>query len=261
MDKEKAISTSLTTSFSAIQIAENSDRIKDIPDSDRNKDHVRRAFAYIVTLIGFNLSKTSKEEISIHLNFIRNNFPNLRVGELQLAFEIGVRGDLTNEKGVTLDLTHYQSFNSIYLSTVIKAYLRYKARQNTINPPKEDVKLLAPKSLDKKEATINEFEDFKIKDKVLDPFNLIYLYLVQEGVLNITVKRKHEFYRAAQVELNRALKTDVNSQNRLSIANQVEKILTEKGNLKVKAEAMRLALEDYFRGLIALDMHVKDKLL
>jgi len=198
--------------------------------------------------------------MQVHLAFIRNNFPMLRVAELKLAFEVGVRGDLQDEKGKPLDLTHYQSFNSIYISNVINGYKRYKARQHKDNPVREELKELPVMKLDQKKQAIKAFKEYKEKGSYFDFGNLIYDYLDQENVLQITNDRKKQFWEQAIINMKAELKNKKELYNRHSIDRQIDELIKGSHNAKVKSEAKRLALWDYFDGLIEMEMDINDEL-
>tara|TARA_R110000772_G_scaffold103249_2_gene204184 strand:+ start:543 stop:1379 length:837 start_codon:yes stop_codon:yes gene_type:complete len=62
----------------------------------------------------------SQEELFMNLNFIRENFSELNLVDINQAIDLSIKGDLD------VDVEHYQSFTPLYISRILKSYKDYK---------------------------------------------------------------------------------------------------------------------------------------
>lgn len=63
----------------------------------------------------------SKEEIFINVTFIRENFGELNLVDINEAIRLSLKGDLDT------DVEHYQNFTPIYISKILLAYKKYRS--------------------------------------------------------------------------------------------------------------------------------------
>lgn len=164
-------------------------KYKKIQDTINNEEPLRSVLRYIVALIGININKLDPLEVNVIINFLQNNFLSLKLDDLKEAFDMGVMGKLD------IDLTHYQSFNTLYISNVILSYKRVTAKNRMIKPMKIESK--PPPAL-----TLNEIkahtEIIKNKFKNNEPLDDakwtdIYQHLKTQGLIEMTNKQIKDF--------------------------------------------------------------------
>ena len=77
----------------------------------------------------------SQEELFMNLNFIRENFSELNLVDINQAIDLSIKGDLD------VEVEHYQSFTPLYISRILKSYKEYRnkvifaIREKSIFPP------------------------------------------------------------------------------------------------------------------------------
>jgi len=85
----------------------------------------------------------SQEELFMNINFIRENFNELNIIDINQAINLSLKGELD------IDVEHYQNFTPLYISKILKAYKIYKGKvmyeiRNQLskveNEPKEPTK-------------------------------------------------------------------------------------------------------------------------
>jgi len=62
----------------------------------------------------------SQEELFMNVNFIRENFSELNLVDINQAINLSIKGALN------VDVEHYQSFTPLYISKILNAYKKYK---------------------------------------------------------------------------------------------------------------------------------------
>jgi hypothetical protein len=125
-------------------------------------DEVAKMLFYLYALTGLNKNNyPSKEESLLLANFIKDEYQNLTLQEVKLAFSLSVKMELKQFIDKNESLDHFQSFSPMYFGKVIAAYKKYKA--HTIKP------LLIQKSNTPDYPEISDF-DF-IKSNFLGQFD------------------------------------------------------------------------------------------
>lgn len=64
----------------------------------------------------------SQEELFMNVNFIRENFNELNLVDIDQAINLSLKGDLN------IDAEHYQNFTPLYISKILKAYKEYRGK-------------------------------------------------------------------------------------------------------------------------------------
>ena len=64
----------------------------------------------------------SQEELFMNVTFIRENFSELNLVDIDQAINLSLRGDLN------VDVEHYQSFTPLYISKILNAYKEYRGK-------------------------------------------------------------------------------------------------------------------------------------
>jgi hypothetical protein len=90
----------------------------------------------------------SQEELFMNLNFIRENFSELNLVDINQAIDLSIKGDLD------VEVEHYQSFTPLYISRILKSYKEY--RNKVIFAIREKVNKIESVP---KELTLNEKVD------------------------------------------------------------------------------------------------------
>jgi len=115
-------------------------RIKDFKSNDELKP--------LIDLIGkwrFFIGikeELSQEELFMNVNFIRENFSELNLVDINQAINLSLNGSLNT------DVEHYQSFTPLYISKILLAYKKYKGEvifdiRDSINKIEEKPKQLS----------------------------------------------------------------------------------------------------------------------
>lgn len=74
----------------------------------------------------------NKEEMVIMYKSILEEYPNLKIGELSLAFDLASKGKLD------MDAETYQNFSVLYLHRILRSFARYGMQKlNEIKPKQE----------------------------------------------------------------------------------------------------------------------------
>ena len=64
----------------------------------------------------------SQEELFMNITFIRENFNELNLVDIDQAINLSLKGDLN------IDVEHYQNFTPLYISKILKAYKEYRGK-------------------------------------------------------------------------------------------------------------------------------------
>tara|TARA_R110002050_G_scaffold81989_6_gene175566 strand:- start:1955 stop:2761 length:807 start_codon:yes stop_codon:yes gene_type:complete len=64
----------------------------------------------------------SQEELFMNITFIRENFNELNLVDINEAINLSLKGDLN------IDAEHYQNFTPLYISKILKAYKEYRGK-------------------------------------------------------------------------------------------------------------------------------------
>ena len=153
--------------------------------------------------------------------------------------------------------SHYQSMDNSFIGAVLTAYREYTAQQNKNKAPETLQIDFNPMPIDKNKQAIKAFNEFKKKGSYFDFSNIIYKHLDETGVLNVSTKRKKAFWEKAKQNIIHDLKTGSNHMEKISMKVMIKAVEVGSRNQKIKADAMRLALTDYFQGLVDMEMDIE----
>ena len=127
------------------------------------------------------------KELSMLFVFIKENFSNLTIKEIDLAINLS----LTNK--LNCDVNAYNSFSPLYVSRILNAYIEYK-KQN-VEKIKERKDLVEKRNMIEKKVTPEEkyesmlelityfYDKFKEEGKINDIFNTLYGYFKRVNLL------------------------------------------------------------------------------
>lgn len=137
-------------------------------------------------------------ELTYMVQMIRQDYPNLPIGEFQLAFELAAK-DKLDENSET-----YQNFSVLYLSRLMSSYARWaRSKSYEIPAPEEPKKIEAPQMTDDEIIEYSKDHYYRRKDWehiyfALKTFKILYkrgLITDIEG----TVKRTEDAIKAKYV--------------------------------------------------------------
>lgn len=123
----------------------------------------------------------SKEETIILYDHIRKNYGGHTIPEIDLAFELAITGQLDLNQS---EVTCYENFSCIYLSTIINAYRKWAANTHKQHDKSEPVQKVFAE-IDWREQTqalLDSFYVGKYKPRLTAPE--IYDTIVIDGYLN-----------------------------------------------------------------------------
>jgi hypothetical protein len=173
----------------------------------------------------------------ILLGHIKRACQNLTIEEVKKAFELGVEGYYD------IDMNHYQSFSSLYFSSVINAYVEYRRRiVAKINKERVEQQAVKDELTPEQKTEINNRFLYNFiylpfvsycKRGGLDfgsvPIGHIYLTLEDLKVINITNKLKKELHADVTLRIGAILKKRVAenpvTKNEIDYRNKVAKVL------------------------------------
>jgi len=230
------------TKTSSVNISIESETIKQCPT---NK--VEQLMAYLYTLCGFEKMPSETQDMVL-ISFIRNNFSDITLDEIKLAFELGISG----ETGV--NMKHYHNFNAIYFSDVINAYKAYQRGQKDIKLELTEPATMTPKQ--ERDTTISWLNNhvfpriekfFKTGEYDLPDYgNTLYNYL-EKKFINFTKERKLKIKEQARLELLKEYRIEkiAKPSQRNEIAKIITDILTgdKKTDAEVKVRGRNIALK------------------
>tara|TARA_R110002012_G_scaffold271164_3_gene456375 strand:- start:10401 stop:11078 length:678 start_codon:yes stop_codon:yes gene_type:complete len=104
-----------------------SEKIRELKEDEP----IRAVLRYVITLLGVNVDKHDKLVFDVIISTIQRSFKSLEVEEIKEAFNLAINGDLDLKPD---EIQHYQKFSSLYVSTILKSYKRYKVKHNKIKP-------------------------------------------------------------------------------------------------------------------------------
>ena len=204
---------------------------------EKSNDEITQALLYCIELVGFDPKNTTNSGMQIIVNYIRNNFQYFEFSELKESFEHGIKGELD------INLQHYQSFNAMYVASVIQAYRRLKARKQMI--PQKVKELPMPKD---EQKTHFEFIEKSFKETGSEPllanWNEAFKYAEESGKIKMSLINKHRVKTEVIDELQRERQSL--TVRRLNFSSVDETLNSES---LIKYECRKKILIEYFKTL------------
>ena len=128
----------------------------------------------------------SKEELFMNINFIRENFNELNLVDIDQAINLSIKGEFD------IDIEHYQSFTPLYISKILNAYKKYKGEvmfsirselSKIENKPK---KLKIEDRIALTKASLQVLYNSKDNEHFSDGGNVTYDFIKRNNLLPIT---------------------------------------------------------------------------
>lgn len=136
------------------------------------------------------------EEFIIISKFIRSNFGDLTLDEIDLAIELSVMGKLN------IDNVAYNQFSVLYVVNILNSYKEYRhinmlkildVREKELIKEREANRYTPEYKLNNmKQLFIDQYAEFKEKGAIFDYFNSCYNYLKKNNYLIIDKQTKEE---------------------------------------------------------------------
>jgi len=151
---------------------------------------------------------TQPEMVNMYKSVLEE-YPNLKIGELSLAFSLAAKGKLDMEAET------YQNFSMLYLHRILRSFARYGMQKLSEMKPKQEESKWQPREVldDEKVALSLEcYKKFKQWDNIvfgIDSFKILY----NRGVLKFNsvdiVKEVKELMTAKMMKSNTYTKQDI----------------------------------------------------
>lgn len=219
---------------------------------------------YIAKAIGVpNQSLPDEETAFMLVNFIKENFKDLRLAEIKDAADMACAGKL---KGIDLNLYGFV-FSSSMVGKILGAYRFNESRLKSLQEYRKAQESSTAKSLtddEKKEIVrngiVSMYGDFLAGKQVIDYGSVAYSYLVDNGHFKPTADRKWELVNKYLPIIEHDLKMQKAMERDDMKRMDIEKMLTAEN---LQKEAVRRAkldlLIDYFQACNELDRDIFEK--
>ncbi len=178
----------------------------------------------------------NKEELVAMYKSILEEYPNIKVDELSLAFDLAAKGKLD------IDAETYQNFSMLYLHRILRAFARYGMQKlNEIKPVAQDDKW-QPRFVtddEKIETAFDCFSKFRQWDNIVFGIDVFHI-LHKRGKIVVTPSETYEKVLQAMTEKmfegSPQHKTDIK--------------IKMKDEDYMEHQCYRMAVADYFTKLI-----------
>jgi hypothetical protein len=177
----------------------------------------------------------NKEELSVMYKSIVEEYPNIKLGELTLAFDLASKGKLDMEAET------YQNFSVLYLHRLLRSFARYGMQKlNEIKPVAESKWQPRFISDDEKiETAFDCFKKFRQWDNIVFGVDVFHI-LHKRGKIIVTPT---ETYEKVIEEMTKRM-FEGNHQNKIDVKNAM------KDEDYLERQCYRMAVADYFTKLI-----------
>jgi hypothetical protein len=177
----------------------------------------------------------NKEELSVMYKSIVEEYPNIKFGELSLAFDLASKGKLDMESET------YQNFSVLYLHRLLRAFARYGMQKlNEIKPVEESK--WQPRFItddEKIETAFDCYKKFRIWDSIVFGVDVFHI-LHKQGKIIVEVE---DTYDKVLKAMNEKM-FEGSRQDKIDIKNKM------KDDDYMEHQCYRMAVADYFTKLI-----------
>jgi hypothetical protein len=177
----------------------------------------------------------NKEELSLMYKSIVEEYPNIKFGELSLAFDLASKGKLDMEAET------YQNFSVLYLHRLLRSFARYGMKKlNEIKPVEESKWNPRYVTDDEKiETAFDCFKKFRIWDSIIFGVDVFHI-LHKQGKIIVEVE---DTYDKVLKAMNEKM-FEGSRQEKIDIKNKM------KDDDYMEHQCYRMAVADYFTKLI-----------
>jgi hypothetical protein len=174
----------------------------------------------------------NKEELSVMYKSIVEEYPNIKFGELSLAFDLASKGKLDMESET------YQNFSVLYLHRLLRAFARYGMQKlNEIKPVEQESKW-QPRFItddEKIETAFDCYKKFRIWDSIVFGVDVFHI-LHKQGKIIVEVD---DTYDKVLKAMNEKL-FEGSRQDKIDIRNKM------KDDDYMEHQCYRMAVSQYF---------------
>ena len=173
----------------------------------------------------------NKEELSVMYKSIVEEYPNIKLGELTLAFDLASKGKLDMEAET------YQNFSVLYLHRLLRAFARYGMQKlNEIKPVAESKWQPRFISDDEKiETAFDCFKQFRQWDSIVFGVDVFHI-LHKRGNIIVTPSETYEKVLSAMTEKM----FEGSRQDKIDVKNKM------KDDDYMEHQCYRMAVSEYF---------------
>lgn len=174
-----------------------SEKIRELKEDEP----IRAVLRYVITLIGVNVDKHDKLVFDVIISTIQRSFKSLEVEEIKEAFNLAINGDLDLKPD---EIQHYQKFSSLYVSTILKSYKRYKVKHNKIKPI--ETKPVPALTFDEIKAHSEQMESLFLSGRKIDTLGKwteLFQYYVKNDKISIVKLESENFAEKVKTDLTK----------------------------------------------------------
>lgn len=178
----------------------------------------------------------SNEDLLLMYKSIMEEYPNIKIGEISLAFELAAKGKLD------VDAETYQNFSMLYLHRILRSFARYGMQKlNEIKPVEQESKW-QPRFVtddEKIETAFDCYSKFKQWDNIVFGVDVFHI-LHKRGKIIVEVE---DTYDKVLKAMNDKM-FEGSRQDKIDIKNKL------KDDDYMEHQCYRMAVADYFTKLI-----------
>jgi hypothetical protein len=187
-------------------------------------------------MLGMKGEKLPSENEMVNMyKSVMEEYPNLKIGEMSLAFDLAAKGKLD------IEVETYQNFSMLYLHRILRSFARYGMQKlNEMKPKQEESKWQPREVLDDEKVELAKecYLKFRQWDNIvfgIDAFKILY----NRGVLKFNsveiVKEVKELMTGKMIKSNPYQKQDIRARM--------------EDELYMEHQCYRLVLSKYFDSL------------
>lgn len=256
MNNQLTIGHSAESTKQAIIKALNSPKII---DSDFKEFAVAVSAAIEQAVFYLGLNKTDEDRDMLKMaavNDCQTTFKLLTIAEVALALQNGVRGQYGEVRGMAPKDIYYW-LNSYQLDSIRLACKKELAAKQEVSSEPSDEEILEIQTYNINKA----WNDFKRDGYFHDHGNVIYNILDRNKKITFSAEEKKQFMHVAKSQLlkthdpNKHIGDDLKMKEVMKIA---ESIRADENNIRIIAEAKRLAVDKFFQNLVDNNIELWD---
>lgn len=182
-------------------------------------------------MLGMKGEKLPSENEMVNMyKSVMEEYPNLKIGEMALAFDLAAKGKLD------IEVETYQNFSMLYLHRILRSFARYGMQKlNEMKPKQEESKWQPREVLDDEKVELAKecYLKFRKWDNIvfgIDAFKILY----NRGVLKFNsveiVKEVKELMTGKMIKSNPYQKQDIRAkmEDELYMENQCYRLVLSK---------------------------------
>lgn len=174
-------------------------------------------------------------DLLIMYKSIMEEYPNIKIGEISLAFDLAAKGKLD------IEAETYQNFSMLYIHRLLRAFARYGMQKLNEIKPKEESKW-QPRFIsddEKIETAFDCFKKFRQWDNIVFGIDVFHI-LHKRGNIIVTASETYEKVISAMSEKL----YEGSRQDKIDIKNKM------KDEDYLENQCRRMAVSEYFTKLI-----------